>query len=38
MKLILEDKTDMDSDLNKLAQILHFNTAEVEQVDEKVSV
>lgn len=34
----LEDKTDMDSDLKRLAQILHFNPTEVEQVDEKVSV
>jgi len=34
----IEDKADLNSDLDTLAQILHSNTAEVEQVDEEVSV
>lgn len=38
LKQGVEDKTDLKSDLDALAQILHSNTAEVEQVDEKVSV
>ena len=34
----IEDKADLNSDLDTLAQILHSDTAEVEQADEEVSV